>query len=321
MTATHEQDCIRKGWQKLTVIVDGVPRELMWKGPAVPWKHGAIMVFHGGGGMATNYCSSLPVGQALVDYGIRLGQPMVDFAELALEEGFAVFSPDSGRGTLTDAEGNSCGKRWNCLVQVHEKIPNTDVAFIREILTRTIPALRPPGSAADVFAAGVSNGGFMTILAATQLPGWFTASAPVSAGDPYGTYMNCSPGGLASIRKNAPGIFLDNETRRSIAKTDSCEAASYLHEQPWPSASGGQKPPFKLFYHEGDGAVDPSCKEKVEKLLVEHGHLDDGSFIIRHRGKRTIQNHFWVQPYNRPILEFFIRAGKASNRNGLPADN
>ncbi len=311
IAATHEQDCIQKGWQKLTVLVDGVPQQLIWKGPPGPWEHGAIVVFHGGGGMATNYCSSLPVGQALVDYGIRLGRPMVDFAELALEEGFAVFSPDSGRGTLTDAQGNSCGKRWNCLVQAHEKSSNRDLAFIQVLLQQTIPALRPPGSAADIFAAGVSNGGFMTILTATQFPDDITAFAPVSAGDPYGTHMDCSPGPI-SIRKSAPGTFLDNETLRSIAKSHSCEAAAYLHEQSWPAALGTRKPPFKLFYHEGDGGVDTSCKEKVEKLLVERRYPDDGSFIIKHRGKRTIQNHFWMQSYNRPILAFFMRSARVT---------
>jgi len=297
--AKHEQVCEQRGWHKFTLTVDGRERQLFWKGPPGAWTHGAIIAFHGGGGMDSNYCSTA-----------ILGQPMVDFADQALAQGFAVFSPNAARGVLKDAKGNSCGKRWNCVTQPHEQGTSLDLAFIRTLLTQAIPALRPPGSATDLFVTGVSNGGFMTVLVGTQFPGLISAFAPVSAGDPYGTHMDCGPGPLASIRKSAPGSFHDNETGRSVAKRDACSATAYPHEQPWPEAAG-PKPPFKLFYHEGDAGVDLSCKHKLRQLLITHGYPDDGSFIITDRGRRTIPKHFWVAPYNKPILEFFSRSARA----------
>ena len=67
-----------------------------------------------------------------------------------------------------------------------------------------------------------------------------------------------------------------------------------------------KKAPFKLFYHQGDGVDDTSCKEKVQRLLVEHGYKDDGSFIVKDKtGRRRVLNHFWVKEYNQPLIEFF----------------
>ncbi len=111
--------------------------------------------------------------------------------------------------------------------------------------------------------------------------------------------------------------------------------------------------------------MDLSCKDKVRRLLVEHGYADAGSVIIKDRGRRTIprtsfinaftpQNHripqrhrgvyrrafsvflwrfcvfvvkmpicetaskhFWVAPYNQPILDFFIRSARDGRQGEL----
>jgi hypothetical protein len=64
------------------------------------------------------------------------------------------------------------------------------------------------------------------------------------------------------------------QTGRSIAKTRACAAEQYPHEQASPRPSSLRKPPFKLFYHEGDSVVDLSCKYQVLQRLIEQGSPD-----------------------------------------------
>jgi len=59
----------------------------------------------------------------------------------------------------------------------------------------------------------------MTILASTHFDDMITAFAPVSAGDPYGTYLDCSD--KSTGRENAPGRWYDNDTKIEIGKTNS----------------------------------------------------------------------------------------------------
>ena len=134
----HEKNCLQKGWQRRVVRVDGRERQLLWKAPKDRWRNGAIIALHGGGGTYSNFCSN-----------IRIGAPMVAFGELALKEGFAVFTLDSGRDLMLDAKGQPCGKRWDCLDQ--DRRPNHDLAFIEQVITDVIPSVRPDNSAKDVF--------------------------------------------------------------------------------------------------------------------------------------------------------------------------
>ncbi|MEW6355522.1 MAG: hypothetical protein AB1696_04290 [Planctomycetota bacterium] len=292
----YEKACIEKGWRKVVVKVGDRDRQLMWRGPEGAWKHGAVIAMHGGGGTYSNFGAGLP-----------LGEPMVEFGSLAVEKGFAVFSPDSTDGGATDAEGRSCGKRWDCVAVDGRE--NIDLPFIETVITQTIPELRPPNSAKHVFITGISNGGFMTVLAATHFPEKITAFAVVSAGDPYGTTMDMGTHPPRE-RQKAPGVFRDNETHRQVNEERAAVADAYPNEKAWPDRPGARKPPFKQFHHEGDGACDISCMKKAQRQLVAHGYPDDGAFIIGNIGRRSVWKHFWQKQYNEPLIEFFMKCVK-----------
>lgn len=287
----HEEQCLQAGWKKIIVNVGGAERRILWKGPAGGWRRGAIVALHGGGGTYSNYCST-----------IEAGRPMVDFAELALSEGFAIFSPDSLRDGFRDASGNPCGKRWFSFGRAGSLSPDLDL--MRSLLDEVIPRNRSSGDSARIFVTGISNGGFMTILAATQFPEQVAGFAPVSAGDPYGTTINCDVS--LTGRANAPGTFNDLETGVSIDTDEACVAPAYPHEVPWPvHVAGTPLPPFRQFHHARDGAVDLSCMEKAQRLLTEHGFPVAGAKITPGPGFKRIVNHLWQDYYNRPILDFF----------------
>ncbi len=293
----YENQCLEKEWQKAIINVNGLPRKILWKGPKESWKNGAIIALHGGGGTYSNFCAN-----------IRIGKPMIEFSDLAISEGFAIFSLDSEEGFLRDANGCSCGKRW--LSMAEDNKSNPDLFFIEKVITEIIPGLRQANSAKDIFITGISNGGFMTVLAAAYFDDKISAFAPVSAGDPYGIYVDCAEG---SAFRHTPGKLIDSETNKPINENDACKADSYPHEKKWKIANSEKKPFFKLFYHEGDGVDNTSCKKKVKRLLVEHGYKDDGSFVIKDdSGKTRVSNHFWQKEYNQPLIEFFT---KSANRD------
>lgn len=289
----HENKCIQKGWNKITIEVNDIERKILWKSPKGCWKNGAIIALHGGGGTYSNFGSN-----------IRIGKPMIEFSRLTIKEGFAFFSLDS-TDSLIDAQGLSMGKRWDCLPKDNKA--NVDLPFIETVITELIPQLRTESSARDIFITGISNGGYMTILAATYFDDKITAFAPVSCGDPYGTYMD---GSIKSPFRKTPGIFRDNETHMPINKKGACRAKNYLHEKIWATNHPSVYPSFKLFYHKGDRVCDISCKEKVEYLLVEHGYINAGSFVIKNFGRRSPIKHFWLKKYNRPIIKFFKESVK-----------
>jgi pimeloyl-ACP methyl ester carboxylesterase len=300
----HEKECLKKGWQRLVVTVEAVERKVLWKAPEGSWKNGAIIALHGGGGTFSNFGSNIPIGK-----------PMVEFGDLAIREGFAVISPESTFGLATDREGRSSGKRWDCIHVTDRK--NVDLPFLHQLITEVIPDLRPAGSAPQTFVTGVSNGGFMAILFATHFPGIIIAFAPVSAGDPYGTYMDMGTHPPLE-RKMAPGVFRDNETHKLISAVGAAVAEAYANETEWPDMAVGRKPPFRQFYHLKDGVVDVSLKEKATRFLVEHGYHDDGSFVMDNTANRTLMNHFWQSEYNLPLIEYFkeyVRKNTGINRN------
>ena len=295
--ARLEKECIEKGWRKVVVEVGGLRRKLLWRGPKGVWKNGAIVALHGGGGTCSNWGS-----------GPRsLCEPMWRFVDLAVAEGFAVFALDSTDGLVADEKGRSCGKRWDCLAR--KKGDNIDLPFIKTVLEKTIPGLRPAGSAEEIFMTGISNGGFMTILAATHFPEMIAAFAPVSAGDPYGTYFDMGTHPKRE-RYKAPGVFRDSETNEPINRPGAARAERYPHESKWPETGEARKPPFKQFHHRQDGACDFSCMEKARRTLVEHGYKDDGAFVLKDHGGRSVLKHFWRKEYNRPMIDFFLKCRK-----------
>ena len=297
----HEKECIKKGWKRISVSIRGLERKTLWKGPKQSWKQGAIIALHGGGGTYSNFGSNIP-----------LGKPMVEFGDLALKAGFAIFALESTSGMVTDDEGRSCGKRWDCIAQDNRE--NIDLPFIDTVIMKVIPKLRPAGSAEAIFITGISNGGFMTILAATHFADKITAFAPVSAGDPYGTYMDMGTHPLFE-RQNAPGVFRDNETHKLVSQKGAAAARAYPHEKKWPELNTGEKPAFKQFHHQGDGACDISCMKKARYLLVKHEYRDDGPFILEDRGRRTVWKHFWRREYNQSLIEFFTKYAPKTRKN------
>ena len=294
-----EQACLKKGWDKITIDVATLSRKALVKKPTGFWSSGAIIVLHGGGGSHSNFCGD-----------VSLNKPMGDFSDLAVREGFAVFSLDSAVNVATDPQGRGIGKRWDSLATENRK--NVDLPFIEKVITQVIPSLRPEKSAKGIYLTGISNGGFMTTLAATHLSDKIQAFAPVSAGDPYGTYfdMGTKP---PLERRCAPGLWRDNETLRSINEKGACTSEKVSNEKPWKGAVPVKKPPFKQFHHEGDGGCDFSCMEKAKKQLIQQGYRDAGAFVIKSANNRSIMNHFWKEQYNPKIIEFFKENGAGNS--------
>jgi len=285
-----EDACINAGWQLTTLEVGGLARRVLWKGPQNGWVRGAIVVMHGGGGSYVHWCS---VTDPVV-------QPQVDFSQLALAQGFAVFALDSTDDVVTDPQLRTCGKRFDTTVQAR---PNVDLPFIESVLTQLIPSVRPMNSAAQIYMTGESTGGFMTIRAATHFDSLITAFAPAAAADPYGTYFDCDP--ALSPRESAHGIGLDADTHRQITEFDACTAAAYPNEAPWVTMNPAQKPAFKQFHHVDDGIVDLSCPIKANFQLRAHGYPDTGAFLIPGNGPRRLLAHLWQSEFNQPMLDFF----------------
>ncbi len=281
--------CATRGWKEITLSIDGTPRRLLWNGPE-RWSKGSIIVLHGGGGEAEHFCQ-----------GGKLVQPQIEFAELAIENGFAVFALDSTNDIVTDESGKACGKRFDFSVLDR---PNIDLAYIESVITKIIPENRPAGSNGSVFMTGLSTGGYMTIRAATHFNGLISAFAPMSAGDPYGTDTNCDTS--LSARTSAKGILTDRETGKQIIVEDSCTSPAYDNESPWEGSTDGVKPAVKQFHHRLDGIVDVSCMRKVTEMLETNGYATEKVFLIRQwGGKKSAVNHLWLKRYNKPLLEFF----------------
>ena len=153
-TPFQERQCARRGWLPVVLNVGGLPRRILWKGPNGPWTKGAILVMHGGGGHHFQFCIA----------NARTTKPQVSFTELALAEGFAVFLLESS-DRVTDNEGRLCGKVWDDEVRAR---PNLDLPFIEQVILTLIPKARPAGSRNEIFATGLSSGGYMTVRASTH---------------------------------------------------------------------------------------------------------------------------------------------------------
>lgn len=282
------KSCLQNGWKHLSVKVGGLERAVLWKRPRSKWKHGAIVVLHGGGGSHHQFCAG----------GSRL-EAQIDFAEDAVEEGFAVFLLDSTKDSVTDEKGQRCGKRFDFTVLER---PNLDLPFIGKMIKRVIPQLRPGRSAKKIFITGFSSGGYMAVRAATHFNKMITAFAPVAAGDPYGTRTRCD----VSLSKNriAKGILIDIETNKVITEKNACQSDSFPNEKPSPTMRGNAIPVFKQFHHKGDAIIDYSCMKKAQTLLRQQGYIDDGAYLMG-SSKRRVVNHLWQDDYNDEMIDFF----------------
>ncbi len=295
--APQERQCTARGWRRVAMTVDGVPRELLWNAPDGSWSKGAMIVLHGGGGEHFQWCvANAPVVAA-----------QVRFSELAVADGFAVFLLNS-TSRITDNEGRLCGKVWDDEVRNRS---NLDLPFIGAVIRELFPRVRPARSRSEVFITGLSSGGYMTTRAATHFDNLVTAFAPVSSGDPYGWHRRCEVG--ATARKTVHGAGFDNETARQITERDACRAEAYPNEKPWDSSRPQTKPAFRVFRHEEDGINDQSCSQKVSKQLRQHGYRGAPDFVLQ-GGRRGVENHLWLDAYNRPILDYFASQIGVSNK-------
>lgn len=285
--STQEQQCVQAGWQRETVASGGLSRPLFWKAPTGPWTRGALLVMHGGGGSYTNFCVA----------NVELIAPQVRFTQMALERGFAVFLLDS-TDQVTDTAGRLCGKVWDDEVRNRD---NLDLPYLEAVLRNLLPARRPSGSRSDVFVTGHSSGGYMAVRAASRLGDAITAIAPVSSGDPYGWFRDCTP--RAGDRPNVFGAGFDNETRRQIIEPDACSSGAYPGEKPWDSPPGGARPVFRVFHHAQDGINDRSCVEKVRTQLQARGYPESAPFTLD-GGSRSADVHYWLDAYNAPLLDW-----------------
>lgn len=284
----QETQCQAAGWQRIVVDAAGLARLVLWKAPAGAWSGGAIVVMHGGGGQHTNFCAA----------NVALIEPQVRFTAEALAQGYAVFLLDS-YDRVTDEAGRLCGKVWDDEVRTR---PNLDLPFIEQVLRSVIPAQRPPGSRADVYLTGLSSGGYMTTRAATRFGDLITAFAPVSSGDPYGWFRDCTP--RAGDRPNVFGAAFDNETRRQITEAGACDAATTPNEKPWDGDAIRPKPAFRVFHHAQDGIHDRSCVEKLRRQLVARAYPEVAPFTLD-GGARSADAHYWLDGYNAALLAFF----------------
>ncbi len=242
---------------------------------------------HGGGGSHTNFCVA----------NVPLIAPQVRFAEMALARGFAVFLLDSS-DQVRDDSGRMCGKVWDD--EVRDRV-NLDLPFIEDVLQRLVPSKRSAGSRTEMFLVGHSSGGYMAVRAASQLTGLVTAMAPVSSGDPYGWFRDCSP--RPGDRTNVFGAGFDIETRRQIIEPGACVSPGFPNEKPWAGASSASKPSFRLFHHDQDGINDRSCVDKVRGQLLARGYPETTPFTLVGTS-RSADLHYWLDDYNAPILDF-----------------
>ncbi len=294
----HEQECVRKGWQKGNVTVAEKKRLVLWKGPHGFWSHGAIILLHGDGGSYSNFCSNINAERA-----------MVEFANSAIKEGFAVFSLESLDGEFQGIKGKPCQKRFDSFG--NHVATNLDLPFIGKIITKTIPKLRPVGSKQDIFIAGISNGGFMAVMAAANYANFIKGFAVISAGDPYGTHIDCGKEPLRG--KGLAGVYIDNETSKPLSEEGACTTSAYRREFLWPVSKLRYNPPFKLFYNEGDPIIHSSCKEKLHRILVSNRFEDAGSFVLPMKGWNRASNHGWLKHYNKPMIDFFKELTRPAN--------
>ena len=283
----QELQCQSQGWAREVVTSTGLQRLVLWKAPAA-WSRGAIVIMHGGGGSHTNFCVA----------NVDSIAAQVRFTEMALAQGFAVFLLDSS-DQVSDNEGRICGKVWDDEVRAR---PNLDLPFIEDLLRRVIPAKRPLAGRSEVFVTGHSSGGYMAVRAASRFPELVTAFAPVSSGDPYGWFRDCTrrPGD----RINVAGAGFDNETRRQIVEPGACEAVSYPNEKAWDGAPSAPKPVFRQFHHLQDGINDRSCVAKVRAQLLARGYPQEPPFMLD-GGSRSVDAHSWLDAYSAPLLAFF----------------
>lgn len=159
--------------QTRTIEIGGTARSYILflpERPRAPGRIPLVVALHGGGGTAAQM--------------MRFSR----FNPIAAREAFAVAYP---QGT---------GRRWNDgrVFRGRGETDADDVGFIRAV----VADIAEKGTALDrrrIYAAGISNGGFMSFRLACEAADLFAAVAPVTATMPGDLGARCRPGAPVSV--------------------------------------------------------------------------------------------------------------------------
>ena len=147
-----------------TVVVAGVTRSWLLHVPpsyAATRPAPVVLLLHGGGGRA-----------------VGIERHTGGFSALADQHGFIAVYPDSRRGHWDDGRETVTDR-------------TDDVAFIEALLNALAAEYRV--DARRTYAAGISNGGMMSMRLACELAGRFAAIATVGANMPAALAARCRP--------------------------------------------------------------------------------------------------------------------------------
>jgi poly(3-hydroxybutyrate) depolymerase len=291
------------GWQMLEVAVGPTTRTLLWKGPE-RWSRGAILVLHGGGGTAVDWCHAMPTRVPAIDESLRA---QADFSRLAVAGGFAVFALDATSDQVVDAAGQPCGKRFDALVV--EGRENVDLPFIAAVIGPVLASLRPAGSSRSLFLVGESTGGAMAVRAAARFSGLISAAAPAAACDPYG----CDADAGVDTGREARGVLIDRGSGRRITEPGAAgDGPPYAGERAWESPPAPARPPVLVLHHADDGIVDRSCHRRLMHQLAANSFPAE-ALVLPGDGRRSALAHLWQRAYNRPVLDFLARHARPAD--------
>lgn len=269
-----------------TITVDGDQREYHLYLPNEPENRPVVMVLHGGGGS-----SDQVLGLPDIDSPQKL---WLSFAE---QHNFIVIVPN---GTIGAARRgwNDCRNDWA------KQSQTDDVAFLSALLDE----LKTQYNYDDkkVYVAGVSNGGFMTLRLAMEIPEKITAIAVVVANMPGNTectnatlpvsvlFMNGTNDSLVPYNggpmsderglvlsidesieywKNRNGITADpiEETIEDVNSADNCNVIKYRYQNDTNNIE------VVLYKVVDGGHAEPSIAEKfgpVYRALVGNQNYD-----------------------------------------------
>ncbi len=269
------------------IVVDDVKREYHIYIPDEPSNKPVVMVLHGGGGSA-DQALGLP----------NKDSPQKLWLSLAEQHNFIVIVPNGTIGPANRRGWNDCRSDWD------EQTQTDDVAFLSTLLDKI--KTRYNYDDKRVYVAGVSNGGFMTLRLAMEIPEKITAIAAVIANMPFNTecadatipisalFMNGTQDSLVpynggdmsddrgtvlsvddsieywKIRNGITGDPIE-ETIEDINTQDGCNVVKYLYQ------NGTNNTEVSLYKVINGGHAEPSIAEKfgpVYRAIVGNQNYD-----------------------------------------------
>ena len=239
-----------------------------------------LLVFHGGGGTASNIVEHTALSAA------------------ATPRGYAVLYPDGVNGYWSDGRAARAGA--------------DDVGFVRLLLDSLRREL--PVDSRRIFATGISNGAGMAFRLACDLPGTFAAIAPVAGALPaelehrcaaaapvsllmfQGTHDRLMPydGGALTLRRGR--VLPATTTARVFARLDGCAETPVVAAEP-DTVTDGTRVRRSTY---------PGCRDGRDVVLFTiegGGHTWPGGPPVGRSVGRVTRD----LDANRVILDFFDR--------------